>query len=208
MSVSGSLFLRGLCALEVGAISVAWPNVTILALVVLFAVFAFTMAATDLMLAFFSGRAGATLSFIVAAVLSAAAGVVALLWPSITALALTLWIAAWAIVSGVSEAVFAFRANMTAGERVLWIVTGLVTIAFGVVLVVKPDVGAVSLAMVFGLYSIYYGLLAVVLGFRVRSIGRPRAKSSNPRPDLASFAPLARRTTGHRGSGPQVDFDT
>jgi Short repeat of unknown function (DUF308) len=123
MSVSGSLFLRGLCALEAGAISVAWPNVTILALV---AVFAFTMAATDLMLAFFSGRAGATLGFIVAAVLSAAAGVVALLWPSITALALTLWIAAWAIVSGVSEAVFAFRANKMAGERVLWIVTGLV----------------------------------------------------------------------------------
>ena len=85
-------------------------------------------------------------------------GVVALAWPGITAYVLTIWIGAWAVVTGTIEFVTAFQANETAGERALYGLGGLVSIALGIVLFARPDAGAVALAQVFGLFSLIYGI--------------------------------------------------
>ena len=168
MSLSTSLFWRGLLAIVIGVVSVAWPNVTVGAIVILFAVYAFIAAVTDTMRAFSSDRAGPVAGYLLLAVLSAAAGVVALVWPGITALVLTVWVAAWALVTGIVEVALTFRQGATAGERAMWILSGLVSIALGLVLFVRPDVGALSLATVFGLFAIVYGLSAVVLSVQAR----------------------------------------
>jgi uncharacterized membrane protein HdeD (DUF308 family) len=119
----------------------------------------------------FSGRgAGSGTAYLLLAVLSAAAGVVALVWPGITALALVIWVAAWAAVTGVVEVALAFRSGETAGERSVWALTGLVSVALGLVLFIRPDIGALSLATVFGLFSIFYGISAVMLSFQVRRL--------------------------------------
>ncbi|BBH69935.1 hypothetical protein ACTI_66200 [Actinoplanes sp. OR16] len=97
-------------------------------------------------------------------------GVVALAWPGITALALTLGIGAWALTTGVLEVALTFRQGATAGERAAWILGGLVSIALAVVLFLRPDIGAVSLAEVFGLFSIVYGMLGVVQSIRARQL--------------------------------------
>ena len=171
MSLSNSLLWRGLLAIAVGVVSVAWPNITVGAFVILFAVYAFIAAAMDAVRAFSSSRAGPVVGYLLLAVLALAAGVVALVWPNITALVLVLWIAAWATVSGVIEVVLAFRQGETAGERAMWAITGLVSIALGVVLFIRPDIGALSLATVFGLFSIIYGVSALVLSFQARKVG-------------------------------------
>ena len=168
MSLSTSLLWRGLLAVAVGIVSVAWPNVTVGAFVILFAVFAFIAAATDTMRAFSSDKAGPVAGYLLLALLSAAAGVVALVWPGITALALVIWIGAWALVTGIVEAALAFRQGEKAGERAGWLLTGLVSIALAVVLFIRPDIGAASLATVFGLFAIIYGTSAVVLSVRAR----------------------------------------
>jgi len=170
MSVASSLLWRGLLAIVIGVVSVVWPNVTVGAFVILFAVFAFLAAVTDAMRAFSSRTAGPVVGYLLLALISVAAGLVALFWPNITALALTLWIAAWALVTGVVEVVMAFRQGETAGERAMWGLGGLVSIALGVVLFIRPDIGALSLAIVFGLYAIVYGVSAVVLSFQVRRV--------------------------------------
>jgi uncharacterized membrane protein HdeD (DUF308 family) len=170
MSLSSSLLWRGLLAIAIGIVSVAWPNITVGAFVVVFAVFAFLAAVNDAMLAFSSSRAGPVAGYLLLALVSLAAGVVALIWPGITALVLVIWVAAWAIATGVIEAVLAFRQGETAGERALWAITGLVSIALGVVLFIRPDIGAVSLATVFGLFSIFYGVSALILSFQARSV--------------------------------------
>jgi uncharacterized membrane protein HdeD (DUF308 family) len=171
MSLSTSLLLRGLVAIVIGIVSVAWPDVTIGAVVLLFAVYAFAAAITDAMRAFSSGRAGPTVGYLVLAALSVAAGVVALVWPGITALVLVLWVGTWAVVTGALEVALTFRQGAAAGERALWILSGLLSIALGVVLFVRPDIGAVSLASVFGLFSIVYGVSAVVLSLQARKVG-------------------------------------
>jgi uncharacterized membrane protein HdeD (DUF308 family) len=164
------LLLRGLLAIAVGIISVAWPDVTVGAFVILFAVYAFIAAAVDTMRAFSSGRAGPVVGYLLLALLSLAAGVVALIWPGITALALVIWIAAWALVTGIVEAALAFRQGETAAERAMWAITGLISIALGLVLFIRPDIGALSLATVFGLFSVVYGVSALVLSFQAHRV--------------------------------------
>ena len=170
MSLSTSLLFRGLLAIAVGIVSVAWPDVTVGAFVILFAVYAFVAAVMDTMRAFSSGRAGPVIGYLLLALLSLAAGIVALVWPNITAFVLVVWIAAWAVVTGVVETVLAFRQGETAGERAMWATTGLISIALGVVLFIRPDIGALSLASVFGLFSIVYGTSALVLSFQARTV--------------------------------------
>jgi uncharacterized membrane protein HdeD (DUF308 family) len=170
MSLSISLLWRGLLAVGVEIVSVAWPGITVGAFVILFAVYAFIAAVTDSMRAFSSDKAGPVAGYLFLALLSAAAGVVALVWPDITALALVIWVGAWALMTGIVEAALAFRQGESAGERAGWLLTGLVSIALAVVLFIRPDIGALSLATVFGLFAIIYGASSVVLSVRARKV--------------------------------------
>src|SRR3954463_14624989 len=168
MSLSTSLRWRGVLAIVLGILSVAWPNITVGAFVVLFAIYAFVAAFGDGARAFASDRAGPVFGWLLLALLSLAAGVVALVWPGATALVLTIWIAAWAFVTGIIEVAMTFGQGETAGERAMWALGGLVSIALGIVLSLRPDIGAVSLATVFGLFSIVYGIGSLVLATRAR----------------------------------------
>jgi uncharacterized membrane protein HdeD (DUF308 family) len=168
-SVSTSLLWRGIAAIAVGVVSVAWPDITVGAFVILFAFYAFMTAAADGVRAFASRGAGPVVGYLLLSVLSAAAGVLALVWPDITALALTLWVGAWAFVTGAVELTLVFRRREAAGERAFWLLGGLISMAFGVVLAIRPDAGAVALATIFGLFSIISGIQAIVLSRQMRT---------------------------------------
>jgi uncharacterized membrane protein HdeD (DUF308 family) len=167
-SISTSLLWRGILAIAIGVVSVAWPDITVGAFVIVFAVYAFMAAAADGMRAFTSRHAGPVFGYLLLSVLSATAGVVALASPGITALVLTLWVGAWAFVTGLIEVTLAFRRGQAAGERAVWALGGLISMALGVVLALRPDAGAISLATVFGLFSIVSGMSALVLSAQMR----------------------------------------
>jgi uncharacterized membrane protein HdeD (DUF308 family) len=167
-SISGSLLWRGILAITIGVVSVAWPDITVGAFVILFAVYAFMAAAADGMRAFTSRHAGSVFGYVLLSVLSVTAGLVALTWPGITALILTLWVGAWAFVTGLTEVTLAFRRGEASEDRAWWVLGGLITMALGLVFVIRPDAGAVSLATVFGLFSIVSGTSALVLSAQMR----------------------------------------
>jgi uncharacterized membrane protein HdeD (DUF308 family) len=168
--LSSSLLWRGLLAIALGIISVAWPGITVGAFVILFAIYAFMSAAAEVTRAFGSDRAGPVAGYLLLAVLAVVAGVVALAWPDITAYALTIWVAAWALVTGFVEAGLAFRQGESAGERAMWALNGLVLVGLGIVLFIRPDIGALTLATVFGLFSLFYGFTAVMLSAQARHL--------------------------------------
>src|SRR6266700_3055711 len=87
-SSSISLILLGVLAIIVGIIALAWPGVTILALVILFAVYAFINAGLQTMRAFSSPTAGPVFGHLLLALIALAAGVIAIVWPGPTALVL------------------------------------------------------------------------------------------------------------------------
>jgi uncharacterized membrane protein HdeD (DUF308 family) len=171
----GALIVKGVLSVAVGVIAVAWPGITVGAFVVLFAVSAFLLAGTEAMRAFRSRSAGPVLGWLLVALLDIIAGIVSLAWPAITALALVAVVAVWALVTGGAELVLAFRAGAPAGQRALLGLTGLVSVALGVVFAIRPDIGAVTLAQVYGLFSIVYGVSALVMAAAVGQVGRALA---------------------------------
>jgi uncharacterized membrane protein HdeD (DUF308 family) len=171
-SLSTSLILRGILATAVGITALAWPQVTVLALVILFAVYAFIAAGLEAMRAFSSHTAGPVFGHLLLGLVDLVAGSVALVWPGPTALVLVLIVGTWAVIAGVVEIVAAFAAGEPTGTRALFILGGLVSIAFGVVLFARPGVGAITLALLFGLYNLVYGARTLMQGIELRRTGK------------------------------------
>jgi uncharacterized membrane protein HdeD (DUF308 family) len=170
-SAATAMILRGILAVIVGITAIAWPGVTVLALVILFAVYAFADAGLEGMRVISSRSVGPVLGHLVLAVIGVIAGVVALAWPAPTVFVLVLVVAAWALAGGVAEFFAGFRAGETAGARMLFLLSGLVSFVFGLLLFSRPGVGALTLALLFGLYSVFYGCSQISAGIHVRQAG-------------------------------------
>ena len=172
-SASNYLILLGVLAIIVGIIALAWPGATVLALVILFAIDAFIGAGLQLARAFSGRTAGPVVGHLLLALAGLAAGVIALVWPEPTALVLVLVVGIWAFIGGCLEIFAAFGSGESAGTRALFILGGLVSIAFGVVIFARPNVGAVTLALLFGLFSLVYGVSQITTGVELRRGVRP-----------------------------------
>jgi uncharacterized membrane protein HdeD (DUF308 family) len=170
-STTSSLIWRAVLAIIVGVIAIAWPGITVGAFVILFAVYAFIAAATEFSVAFGANRGSSVAGHLLLGFVDVAAAVIALAWPGITALALVTVLAVWAFVIGVMEIAFAFQSGETAGERALLGLTGLVSIALAVVFAARPDVGAVTVAEVYGLFSFVSGVSSFVVAMNMRRLG-------------------------------------
>jgi uncharacterized membrane protein HdeD (DUF308 family) len=171
-SFSTSLLVRGVLACGVGIIALAWPQVTVFALVILFAMLAFIRAGQEAVRAFSSTTARPVIRHLLLGLIDAAAGVLAILWPAPTALVLVLIVASWAVVGGLFEFFAGFRRGELAGGRAQFILGGLVSIAFGVVLFARPDIGAITLALLFGMFNLIYGAWQFTLGIELRQSGK------------------------------------
>ncbi len=171
-SLSTSLIGRGILALAVGVIALAWPSVTVLALVILFAVYAFMASGLQAAKAFSSRNAGPVFGHLLLGLADLAAGVIALVWPGPTALVLVLIVGVWAVIAGLTEFFAAFGSGEPAGTRAIFILAGLITAAFGVVLCARPGLGAVTLALLFGLFNLIAGTWMLAQGTELRRTGK------------------------------------
>ena len=99
------------------------------------------------------------------------AGAAALVSPAPTALVLVLIVGSWAVAGGVLQVYAGFASGEIAGTRAAFILGGLATIAFGVVLFARPDMGAVTLALLFGMFNLIYGAWQFSLGTELRQTG-------------------------------------
>jgi uncharacterized membrane protein HdeD (DUF308 family) len=167
-SVSTSLIARGVFAIIFGTIALAWPGVTIVALVLLFAVFAFMEGFTDIARAFDGSGAASAIGHVLLALIDLTAGVIAVAWPVPTALVLTLLVGIWALAGGVFEIAGAFMRGESAGARVIFIVSGIISVAFGAIIVDRPDIGVVTVALLFGLFAVVRGVTLIMQGNELR----------------------------------------
>jgi uncharacterized membrane protein HdeD (DUF308 family) len=159
--------LRGMAALIFGLIALRYPSAAASVFVIIFAVFAFADGILDVLVAATMGRAGLKWGwYVFAALVSIAAGAVAVAYPRITVLALVFLVAARAIVVGFLEigAAVSWRER---DDRWLLALTGVLSVIFGVLLVPNRGAGSVALLWAVGVYATIMGAALVVLGVRI-----------------------------------------
>jgi uncharacterized membrane protein HdeD (DUF308 family) len=100
------------------------------------------------------------------------AGIIALAWPGPTALVLVLIVGVRAVIAGLVEFSAAFGSGEPTGTRAPFVLAGLATAAFGVVLCARPGIGAVTLALLFGLFNLVYGIWMLAQGTELRRAGK------------------------------------
>jgi uncharacterized membrane protein HdeD (DUF308 family) len=161
---SSTLIVLGVLAIIGGIIAIAWPGVTVLALVLLFAVYAFLAAGTQFTRAFSGGGAGPGIGHLLLVIVDVIAGIWALAWPVPTALVLVILVGSWAFVGGIFEILATFQSGVAARTRALYFIGGLISVLFGIVLYSRPGVGVVTVALLFGLFTLTYGFSQIALG--------------------------------------------
>ena len=95
---------------------------------------------------------------------------VALVWPGITAVAFLFLIAAWAILTGITELVAPLAFPMSVGRAVLTVLAGVVSIVFGIVIASRPSSGLLTVAWLIGVFAIVFGVTHIVMYFQSRSL--------------------------------------
>lgn len=106
----------------------------------------------------------------VSGAISIVAGVISIVWPSLTALTVVYLVAIWAILSGVAEIAFAFQWPDTLAHAWLIGISGAVSVVFGVLLAIWPRVGALTVTWLVGVYAIIYGGLLLYYASRVQEL--------------------------------------
>ncbi len=167
-----ALALRGIFAVLLGLAAFVLPGVTLAVFVALFGAY----AVIDGVLAIIAGVRAAERherwwSPVLKGLAGIVAGVLAFVWPALTALALLYLIAAWAIVTGVLEIVAAVHLHRAHGEWLL-VTNGVLSILFGLLAIVWPGAGFLTLLWMIGVYAIVFGVILLVLAFRLRNLQR------------------------------------
>lgn len=168
-----TLAIRGVAAIVFGVLTFFWPGASLFVLVILFGAYALVDGIFNLVMAVRGAQRGVSWrSLVIEGVVSVAAGVVALSWPGITAFALLVVIAVWAVVTGGAEIAAAVRLRRHLRHEWLLGLAGAVSIGFGVLLMLFPGAGALAVALWIGAYAVVFGVLLLALAFRLRSWGR------------------------------------
>ncbi|MGW4487745.1 HdeD family acid-resistance protein [Amycolatopsis sp. NPDC004368] len=166
------VLVRGVLAVAFGVIALIWPGVTVLALAFVFGVYALVDAVGAFMQAFRPGDGAHRLMYALLGLLGLAAGVLALVWPGATILVLATLVGAWAVVTGVAEIVAAIRLRKQITGEAFLIVAGAVSVIAGVLVLIHPIAGAFGIALLIGIYALLYGIMLVVLSFRLRRVAK------------------------------------
>ena len=89
--------------------------------------------------------------------------------PGITALGLLILIAAWAIVTGIMEVVAAVRLPRIINNEWLLVLAGIASVMLGILLLFQPAAGALVLIWWIGAWALLFGILLMILAFRMRN---------------------------------------
>ena len=169
--------MRGLIAVLFGILTFIYPGISLTALVYLFGAYALVDGLFTIISAFNAPKGYRHWwVLLLGGVLGTIAGVLSFILPGITALVLLYLIAAWAIVTGIFEIAAAIRLRKEITGEWLLALGGVLSVLFGILLIAFPSTGALAVLWLIGAYAIVFGVLLIVLGFRLRKLGGQRVE--------------------------------
>ena len=163
--------VRGIIAIVFGVLAlVVSPGITLTFLVYLFGAYAIISGVAAAATALRYTKEDGWALLLVEGILGILVGVVAFVWPGITAFVFLFLIAAWAIVTGIMQIVAAFVLPLGTGREWLLGLAGLFSVVFGVLIAMRPAAGLTTLVWLLGIYAIVFGILYIVAYFQTRSL--------------------------------------
>jgi uncharacterized membrane protein HdeD (DUF308 family) len=160
--------LRGALALIFGILTLAWPGVTLLALIFLWGVYALVDGVSSIALG--AAVRGHRWANVLIGVVGILAGLVAIMLPGETAVVLLVIIAIWAIIAGVVQIGAGLALRRAMAHAWFLVLTGGLTLALGIVLLLNPGAGALALVTTIAIFAIIWGISLILLGFRLRGL--------------------------------------
>ena len=171
----GWIALRGVCALIFGVLTLALPGVTLALLVIVWGAYALVDGVLALAAGLRMRDNGKPLwSLVVVGLLGMGAGIATFFWPGLTALTLILIIGTWAIAIGLLQIIAAVRLRKHIRGEWLHALSGLLSVVFGLAVVLRPGAGALAFAWLIGWFAVFFGVVLIAMAFRLRS-GRRNA---------------------------------
>jgi uncharacterized membrane protein HdeD (DUF308 family) len=161
---------RGLAAILFGVLTLVWPSISLAVLVYLFGFFALISGIAAVAAALRNREMHGWGALLFEGILGILAGVVALIWPGITALAFLYLLAAWAIITGILQLIAPLAFPMSVGRGVLSALSGVLSIVFGVLIAAQPASGLLTVVWLIGIYAIVAGIMYIALYFESRSV--------------------------------------
>lgn len=167
--------LRGAAAIIFGVMAFLWPELTLIALVVLWGVYALADGILTLVAAFrIRDWDRPVLPLIAIGVLGIAAGLAALTRPGINAVSLLIAIGAWGLLTGIFQILTAIRLRKEIESEKLLALSGEISVAFGLILIVTLSAGGFAVVWLIGGYAIVFGAILMLLGLRLKRLARER----------------------------------
>lgn len=168
-----SLALRGFFAVLFGLVALFWPGLTFAVLVFFFGVFALVDGAFAIGSAISAARVHKQWwLFLLEGVVGITVGMVTFFWPNITALMLFYLVVIWALVTGLFELIASFSVAWETADKVILGVAGVLSMVIGVLLLAYPAGGIMAVIWLIGIYALVFGVMLIVLGFKMRSLGK------------------------------------
>lgn len=186
-----AMAFRGLVAIAFSIVIVAWPNIGLTALLALFGAFALVSGIVTIAGAFSvslprNRRAG----LVIEGLLGIAVGVVVFVWPNLSALGLLYAIGIWAVTIGIAEIVLSFDLPLSGKRSLLLGLSGLLSIAFGVIMFAEPGAGAIAVLALIAAFLLVTGVMQVAYAFELRrvtgEIERPFRRHVPSKPKLVT----------------------
>jgi len=172
-----AIVLRGVFAVLFGIGTFLWPGITLAVLVLLLGGYLVVDGILAVFWALAKRNEGAfSWEVFLVGLASLGAGIVTLMWPGVTALALLWVVAVWAIVHGIFEILAAFHLRRELNNEWLLVLNGALTVLFGLVLIFVPRAGILAALWMIGTFAIVAGILMIALGIRLKGLKNAGAR--------------------------------
>jgi uncharacterized membrane protein HdeD (DUF308 family) len=162
-----AFLLRGLLALGLGVSALIWPRLTLALLIRLVGLYALLDGAAGIV----SGiRSRELRSYLVPALVSLTVGAILIFWPGLTVKGLLIMLGLWAVLQGANLFLAGRGAENDDPNRGLLTMTGTVLAVVGLVLIIWPGVGAITISWFVAALAFLMGALLVFLALRLRRV--------------------------------------
>ena len=181
-----ALGLNGVLAIALGIVIIVWPNISLHALVLVFGVYALVRGIFGLAMAFSSPIAQGRGWLIISSLAGIAVGVIVFFYTDMSALALLYVIGAYAVALGILAVAASFRLPLDGRDTASMILTGLVSIVFGIVIFAKPGAGALALLALIAAFALVTGVTELVVSIGGEKLLERKAKKAFAPPRMSA----------------------